>query len=202
MSIFTQKNKFWNQARRDYFAAFGLAGLLLFALAYFDKVELEHDGYQFSFPLTVRNAKTLFHLNEKVSNGRIARLDSKGCKEIQITMDIWAKDSSRAHKVEAVSFYHAENMDYLKENLEHEYGDRFEPVYYYHSRRVHYYLMYPRGFTIILYPINFRACINNEASPQKQLKHSDKLSVVAFTTFLTEESEFDAFVTLDGFWRE
>ncbi len=196
------KRPFWSQERRNYFLIFCLIALTLFILAYFHEVEVEHDGYKFSFPLTVQSAKSLFHLNRKVSNGRIARLNSGGCKEIQVTVDVIIKDSSRANRVEAVSFYHSEDMKTLKETLEGQYGKSFEPVYYYRSNEVHYYFMQLSGFVILLYPANHSTCLNQEATPYEQMKRSNKLSVVAFTPLLTEEYEFNAFVTLDGFWRE
>lgn len=196
------KRPFWTQVRRDYFTIFFLVGLILFVVAYFKKVSIEHDGYAFTFPLTVKSADSLFFLNARVSNGRIARVNSEGCKEVQITMDIIVADSGRAHKVEAVSFYHTEAMSTLKQTLEDEYGRNFEPFYYYHSEDVHYYVMHVKSIVILLYPTNFRACLNPESTIAEQLKYSDKLSVVAFTPLLTDENEFAAFVTLDGHWRE
>lgn len=104
--------------------------------------------------------------------------------------------------IEAVSFYHKESVDSLKRSLERKYNNKFEPVYYYQTNRPHYYLMHMGRLTVILYPTNFRACINHELTPSEQLKLPEMLSVVAFTQFLTEANEFDAFVTLDGVWRE
>lgn len=178
-----------------------LIALLVFLSGCFGEVRIEHDGYDFSFPMTIKTANSLFSLNEKIPEARIARLNSEGCKEVQITHVPGIKDSSYKNQVEAVSFYHTESLDSLKNSLERTYGDTFEPVCYYRSDRVHYYLMHLSGFVIILYPTNFRACVE-EPTLYGQPKRSDMSAVVAFTPLLTEKNEFDAFVTLDGLWRE
>ncbi len=169
-----------------------------------EKIRLRHDGYEFTLPMTVGDAEKLFSLNEKMWGGRIARVDGRSCKEIQITHFPGIADSIlEKNMVEAVSFYHRESMDSLKRSLEREYNNQFEPVYYYQTNNPHYYLMHEGRFTVILYPTNFRACLNHEAAPREQRTLPEMASVVAFTRhYLTNESHFDAFVAADGSWRD
>lgn len=176
--------------------------LLVSASSCENHVWIYHDDYAFSFPMTIKDAKSLFSLNTEIWGSRIARVNGQGCKEVQITHIPDLKDSSYSSQVEAVSFYHKESMDFLKRSLERKYDNKFETVYYSQTDKPHYFLMHMGRLTVVLYPTNFRACINHELTPHEQLKLPEMLSVVAFTQLLTEANEFDAFVTLDGLWRE
>jgi hypothetical protein len=63
--------------------------LLLLSLLFYSqcksKIKISYEGYEFSFPMRIEEAESLFSLNKKISGNRSARFDAKGCKEIQST---------------------------------------------------------------------------------------------------------------------
>jgi hypothetical protein len=128
--------------------------------------DFTYDGYMFSFPMKIRHAESLFRLNEQIIGRRIARLDSNECKEIQITYHqafqdpTYAKfDSDYPHQVEAVSFYHHEDVQVLKEKLESTYGKEFEPVTGTELNNLEYYKMDLEGpVTLLLYANSCNIC--------------------------------------------
>lgn len=181
----------------------------MFYLQCNSKISISYDGYNFSFPMKVEQAESLFHLNKKIFGNRSVRLDAKGCKEIQITYEKGTLGFNDPEQVDAVSFYHHEDVLVLKEKLERIYGKKFEPVSVFDGGDVHYYKMKLEGpVTLLIYANTSNICAQQkpgrlEEKPKTrwEIARNMKVSVVAFTYNLESRRHFNYYITSDGFYR-
>ncbi len=179
--------------------------------------DFTYEGYSFSFPMKIRKAESLFRLNERIIGRRIARLDSNECKEIQITYaqpfqdPTYAKfDSDYPDQVQAVSFYHHEDVQVLKEKLESTYGREFEPVTGTELNNLEYYKMNLEGpVTLLLYANSCNICgrqsfqtVEIGSRNQEEYIRNRKISVVAFTYHFTFNAEFGSYIMQDGYFSQ